>query len=189
MAADERARRLDPEVQTSVNQTHFQLGDFARAQNRMGKGTFYLDALILFEQGKPEEALPLVIERERNLLALSRDLLSGLRAWIEGRRDNAIALGRRVATQMPDGDALFYMARMLSALGEGGEAVGLLETCLQRGFNPYRLLHCDRSLGAARVHPDFPHLLDGARATYAAARQSFIDADGEGLLGVTIPKP
>ena len=54
----ERARRLDPDIQTSVNQTSSQLGDFASAQKTMGKGTIYLDALILFEQGHQRGGAP-----------------------------------------------------------------------------------------------------------------------------------
>ena len=37
----ERARRLDPDIQTSVNQSYYQLGDLANAQKTMGKGTHH----------------------------------------------------------------------------------------------------------------------------------------------------
>ncbi len=189
--AHERARRLDPDIQTSVNQTYYQLGDLARSQKEMGKGTIYLDALILFEQGQSDDALQLLRERERaNLLPMTRAYLGGLRAWIEGNREESIALGKRVAAQATDGESFVYMARMLSALGEGGEAVLLLEKALDHGFNPYRMLQrSDSSLDAARSHAHFPPLLARARQTYLIARQAFVDAGGERLLGVTVPVP
>jgi TolB-like protein len=184
----ERARRLDPEVQTSVNQTYYQLGDLPRAVATMGKGTIYLDALILFEQGQGQAALRLLGERERgNLLPMTRDFVGSLRAWIQGDRDQGLALARRLAIDIPDGEGMLYIARTLSALGEGGEAVELLGRALEKGFNPYRLLHSDPSLDAARAHAAFPRLFDSARRRYLMMRQTFIDAKGESLLGVTLP--
>lgn len=185
----ERARRLDPDIQTSVNQTYYQLGDFASAQKTMGKGTVFLDALMLFEQGHREKALSLLRERERsNLLPVTRDYLDALRAWIEGKREESIALCRRVAKQLPDGEGLMYIARMLAALGEGGEAATLLHQCLEKGFNPYRVLQSeDGALKSVRDHSSYPELLTAAQSKYLGARQAFIDAGGETLLGVTIP--
>ena len=187
----ERARRLDPDIQTSVNQSYYQLGDLANAQKTMGKGTIVLDALVLFEQGHRAEALRLLAERERtNLLPVTRDYLGALRAWIEGNLAESIALCRRVAGQIPDGEGLVYVARMLSALGEGDDAVVLMQQTLERGFNPYRLLQSsDGALTALRAHLEYPTLLDAARTKYLSARQAFLDAGGERLLGVTVPLP
>jgi hypothetical protein len=85
---------------------------------------------------------------------------------------------------------MIYTARSLSLLGEAGEAVLLLERALDRGFNPYRmLLRSDTWLDAARSHANFPRLFARARQKYAVARQAFIDAGGERLLGVTVPTP
>ena len=188
-AAHERARNLDPDIQTSVNQTYYQLGNPTRAQKEMGKGTIYLDALILFEQGKSDEALHLLSERDRtNLLPLTRAYVGGLRAVIEGRPEEIIALGRRAASQSFDSESMAYMARSLSFLDEPLEALLLLERALDRGFNPYRmLLRSDPWLDAARSHADGPRLFARARQKYAVARQAFIDADGQRLLGVTLP--
>jgi TolB-like protein/tetratricopeptide (TPR) repeat protein len=191
LESHERARRLDPEIQTSVNHTYYQLGDCATALKTMGKGTVYLDALILFEQGHRDGALRLIAERERtNLLPVTRDSLGALRGWIEGRTEESIALCRRAAGQITDGESLLQVARILSALGEGGEAVLLLQRVLERGFNPYRFLRSsDGALNCARAHPAYPSLLGAARTRYESARQAFIDAGGERLLGVTIPIP
>ena len=188
-AAHERARNLDPDIQTSVNQTYYQLGDLTRSQKEMGKGTLYVDALILFEQGRREDALHLLRERERtNLLPLTRAYISGIRALMEGRAEEGAALEQRAASQSFDPESMVYMARALSLLGEPREALLLWERALDRGFNPYRLLiRADPSLDAARSHAGFPRLLERAREKYAAARQAFVDAGGERLLGVTLP--
>jgi hypothetical protein len=77
---------------------------------------------------------------------------------------------------------------MLSGLGEGGDAVVLMQQALERGFNPYRVLRSsDSAWNAVRAHPAYPPLLDAARTKYQNARQAFIDAGGERLLGVTVP--
>ena len=188
-AAHDRARNLDPDIQTSVNQTYYQLGDLARSQKEMGKGTLYVDALILFEQGRREDARSLLKERERtNLLPLTRAYLSGIRALMEGRADEGVALEQRAASPSFDPESMLYMARHLSLLGEPRNALLLWERALDRGFNPYRmLLRSDSWLDAARSHADFPRLFARARDTYIAARRAFVDAGGERLLGVTLP--
>lgn len=155
----------------------------------MGKGTIMHDALILFEQGRGDEALRRISERERtNLLPVTRDFIGAVREWSEGKREESIALCRRVAGRIPDGEELMYVARMLSAHDEGGEALVLLRQALDQGFNPYRLLlSSDRTLHAVRAHQDYHALLGAARTTYLDVRRAFIDAGGGRLLGVTTP--
>ena len=188
-AAHERARNLDPEIQTSVNHTYYQSGNLARSQKEMGKGTIYLDVLILFEQGKTDAALHLLRERERtNLLPVTRAYLGGFRAFIEGDREESIALWKRIENKFKDPEGMVYQARTLSLAGEAKEAVLLLERALDHGFNPYRVLvGSDSSLVGARSQTDFPRLLERARQKYLAARQAFVDAGGERLLGVSVP--
>jgi serine/threonine protein kinase len=177
-AAHERARNLDPEIQTSVNHTFYQLGNLARSQKEMGRGTIYLDVLILFEQGKTDDALHLIRERERtNLLPVTRAHVGGLRAFVEGNREESIALWKSIANKLTDPEAMVYQARGLSVLGETRDAVLLLEQALDRGFNPYRMLERpDASLDPARLHADYPRLLSGL--VRAVARQAFVDAGG-----------
>jgi hypothetical protein len=157
----------------------------------MGPGTAYLDALILFEQGKETEALRLIVERERgNLLPLTRAYIGSLRALIEGKRDESIGHAMHVYAHAPDGEGLIYQARTLSVLGEGEKALTLLEASFDRGFNPYRLLRKpDPWLDSARSHARFEHLVERTRDKYTSTRQAFIEANGERLLGVTAPLP
>jgi hypothetical protein len=99
-------------------------------------------------------------------------------------------LWNRVASESTafDPEGMVYQARNLSLLGEDGEAVLLLEQALDRGFNPYRmLLRPDAWLDAARSHADFPRVFARAREKYTVARQAFVDAGGERLLGVSLP--
>src|SRR5262245_15010041 len=187
-AAHERARNLDPEIQTSVNHTYYQLGNLERSQKEMGRGTIYLDVLILFEQGKTDAALHLARERERNLLPVTRAHLGGLRAFMEGNREESIALWKRIENKLTDPEGMAYQARALSALGETREAVLLLEKALDRGFNPHRMLERpDAWLDPARLHTDYPRIFERARQKYAIAREAFVDAGGERLLGVSVP--
>jgi hypothetical protein len=111
-----------------------------------------------------------------------------LRALIEGNREEHIALWKRIESKVTDPEGMVYQARTLSFVGETKEAVLLLERALDHGFNPYRVLvRSDSFLDGARSQTDFPRLLERARQKYLAARQAFIDAGGERLLGVSVP--
>jgi tetratricopeptide (TPR) repeat protein len=189
--SSERARRLDPTVPTSVNHTYYQLGDLERSRRTMGPGTVYLDALILYESGARDQALQLLVDRDRgNLLPLTRAYVTSLRALIEGDRDASIAASMQIYANAPDGEGLVYQGRSLSHWGESADAVRLFAAALDRGFNPYRMLvRHDSWLDHARADSSFPALFERARDKYRATWQAFVDADGERLLGVAVPPP
>ena len=76
---------------------------------------------------------------------------------------------RCVATPVPDGEGLMYIARMLAAI--------LLHKALEKGFN-------------ASIVAVVPWCAEvRARASQLFARQAFVDAGGERLLGITRPIP
>jgi hypothetical protein len=132
--AHERARRLDPQISTSVNQTFYQLGDWKRAKEEMGKGTFYTDALILFEDGDEHEAIRRLKERERaNLPEVTRAMVGSLRALAEGIRDESLDATRRALAHFPDPEGRYYLTRHLAYWGENDEALSQFEAVLEGG--------------------------------------------------------
>jgi serine/threonine protein kinase len=188
-ASHERARRLDPQISTSVNQTFYQLGQWDRAKEEMGKGTIYTDALILFEEGDVGEAVRRLKERERATLpGVTRALVTSLRALAEGKREESLDATRRALAHFPDPEGRYYLSRQLSYWGEAEEARVHFERILEAGFNTYRALtRVDPWLSSLRSAAGFGAVLETARKRYEASRAAFLDAGGHRLLGVEVP--
>lgn len=196
VAAHDRALELDPQIPTSANQTLYQLGERERAKEEMertrrfAKGTVYTDALLLFDEGNATEALARLKERERrNLPEVTHALVSSLRALVEGKRDESLQATRRALAHYPDPEGLFYLSRHLAYWGETNEALEHLDRVLEQGFEVYRVLTKeDPWLHSIRSHEAYDDLLDQAKKSFDDATSAFIDAGGDRLLGVTIPR-
>ena len=189
VAAYERARALDPLVSTSVNQTYYQLGEPGRAKDLMGKGTFYLDALILVEENRLQEAAQLLREREReNLAPVTHAFVTSLRAAAEGARAESVDATRRALRHFPDPEGMYYLSRHLAYCGEAEDAIARLEEVLDRGFILYRVLaRPDQWLDPLRTRPGFQAIFDRSREAYTRVRATFLNSDGDRLLGSTTP--
>jgi serine/threonine protein kinase len=189
LAAHERARRLDPLISTSVNQTLFQLGDLRRAKEVMGKGTIILDAVIMVMEGDRAGAVRVMAERERsNLPSVTRAILMSLRALAEENRDESLAATRHALVRLLDPEVRYYLSRHLAYCGEAEEAVLQLREALDRGFSVYRMLTRDdpwlASIHSARGYDD---LLAASRERYRAAFAAYVEAGGDKLLGPNAP--
>src|SRR5215471_7754347 len=65
VASHLEARRLDPQIPTTVTHTYFMLGDYQRALETSGGDFGYTTALILAALGRSDEALPMLQEKEQ----------------------------------------------------------------------------------------------------------------------------
>jgi tetratricopeptide (TPR) repeat protein len=65
LAADRRARALDPNVPTSVHYTHWAVGDYAAALDAIPNNADPFRGLVLAALNRPEEALAALDESER----------------------------------------------------------------------------------------------------------------------------
>jgi len=136
LAAHGRAVDLDPAVSTSVAHTLFLKGDYASAiESYGGRAGYYLDAAAWAALGNTDHAQRLLRDRLARppLSALMSGLMSSLLAIVETKSEPAISVMRSMEiTREPE--ALVYLARHYSHLGESGIALDILNQAAQQGF-------------------------------------------------------
>jgi TolB-like protein len=191
-AAHERARQLDRNILTSVDHTYWQLGDddrvleFAKQYGEASITNRMLQATILSEQGRKDEAIRLLREIEQgNLTVLIRVVVASMLALFEGRREECLKGANRAIAEFLDPEAVWQAGRKLAYFGERESALAALELSLDRGYILYRILtREDPWLDSLRPTPEFADLLQRAESRYREAVAAFRDAGGEELLGV-----
>jgi TolB-like protein len=181
VAAHERARRLDPEIATSVRHTYWLLGDAARALQ--GRGRFYFEAMVLASTGRTAEALASLLENEQtNRPELIRTFLFSLRALLEHKHAESLTATEFCLRHLRDPEATFYLARQLAQLGETRRALEVLADVLDQGFLCSRALIGDPWLHSLRAMPVFDDLLRRAVSLEQAAASAFAQMGGNQLL-------
>lgn len=185
VAAHLEARRLDPQIPTSVAHTYFLLGDYQRALDSCGGDFGYATALILASLGRVDQALALLRENERDDAGrLGRLYLTSLRALLEGNRGESVQATnelRKAAFRDPEG--LFYLARQLAYLGEQPMALEMFSSAVDRGYFCYPAMLRDPWLDSLRGVKEFTDLLRKAQELHREAAQSFYALGGDAVLG------
>jgi serine/threonine protein kinase/tetratricopeptide (TPR) repeat protein len=186
-AAHQRARRLDPQVRTSVLHTWFAMGDYERCLEESQWLTDPLLSLVLIALGRLEEAeRAITIEEERFAgNSIERAFVSHLRGFVGGTRDEAAAeLDRMKTSGFRDGEGVYYRARSYAALGFAGRALDTLQRAVDVGFFSYPTLRSDPWLDSLRAEPRFVELLAAAAERHQRARNLFESHRGPRLLGL-----
>jgi TolB-like protein len=186
IAAHQQARRLDPQIPTSVNQSYFMSGDYRQALETSGGDFGYMNALALASLGRENEAVDLLRRHEQRPAqhALVRSFLTSLRALLEGKREEGVRVTEQVIAAIhKGGEELFYCARQLAYLGELDRALFELERSVDRGFFCHAVMMRDPWLDSLRNASRFRNILDKARSRHEAARRMFIEAGGMRILG------
>jgi tetratricopeptide (TPR) repeat protein len=183
IAAHERARRLDPEIATSVRHTYWLLGDAERALALKGFGLFYFEAMVLASIGKIDEALAYLREMERTKRPeLMQNFVGSLRMLLEGRRADSIAASEFCIRHFPDPEPVYYMARQLAWLDRPERALEVLDEVLDRGFYLSHALNTDPWLVPLRSLPAYGPLVERTRRLEAEAARAFVQLNGPELL-------
>lgn len=186
LAAHHEARRLDPQILTTVNHTYFLLGDYQRALET-GAGDFgYSLALALASLGRVDEAISMLCEREQiKPWRLGKLFLTSLRALLQGNLEESLeASGELLKTTFRDPEGMYYLARQFSYLGQDGKALSMLSRAIDNGFYCYPAMIRDPWLDALRGRMEFTDLLRKAQELHREAQRAFLAAGGESLLGM-----
>jgi non-specific serine/threonine protein kinase len=189
LAAHERARRLDPQVRTSVLHTYFALGDYQRCIDECQWLTDPMITSALVSQGRLEEAREAIrVEGERFAgNTIERHFISHLMAFIGGTREAGLAeLDRLLHSGFRDGEGIYYGARSYARLGEPDKAIDAFERVIGFGFNCYPAFARDPWLDPIRSDPRFVELLRLAEARHRTAARTFLDHAGDRLLGTRL---
>ena len=135
-AADERARRLDPNVSTSIAQTYLQKREWDRAIAADTSKTPIAKVLALVYGDRRAEAAELLRALVgRDLPASLRTLLDGLLGFVKGDRAPLVdAIHRMIDSSVgADPEALYHWAGALTDAGDHDSALGFLERALDAG--------------------------------------------------------
>jgi len=186
VAAHELATRLDPNINTSVVQTWFLLGQYERVAECNLEGIPYNGALALHALGRTEEALALLRRVMAKVPPVLRVFVQAAQYLIEDRRPDDLSSLRSLVGQFNDPEGLYYLARSLAKLGELDSAVPAMVKSVDRGCFCYPTFSSDPWLNDLRGHPEFEAAMARAKAGHQAARQDFINAGGERIVGVSL---
>src|SRR5262245_8986120 len=137
VAAHERARRLDPQIRTSIPHTWFAMGEYQKCLEESVWLTDPLASLALVALGRLDEARTAIkMERERyaNNTVL-RTFVSQMLAFAGGDRDEALRdIERLIGRGFRDGEGLYYAVRSLARLGETERALETFRIVIGEGF-------------------------------------------------------
>jgi TolB-like protein/tetratricopeptide (TPR) repeat protein len=187
LAADARARGLDPNVRTSIGYTFFMLGDYEAAlATGEGDGGF-LKMYCLATQGAREEALAFYRDGAAARPAGIQNVVDFMAATLEGDiatcRD---AVARLKASGFRDPEGIYFAVRALARVGATDDALDLLRTTIAGGFFCVLVFENDPWLAGLQATPAFSKLLGEARAQRDAAIQAWNEAGGPRLLGPAV---
>jgi serine/threonine-protein kinase len=190
LAAHEQARRLDPQVRTSVNYTHFVSGAHELALAASSEEEGIVRAYVLAALGREAEALATFAELERRVPEHLQRMLRAQRLALEGQAGPALELTREVLAWFRDPEGIYMQARFLARLDLVGETLELLEGVLTGGYVSPAALESEAWLGSRlRSEPRFVALLPEARRRAAEAAAAFAAAGGPALLGLGSARP
>jgi tetratricopeptide (TPR) repeat protein len=185
LAADRRARRIDPGVRTSVHYTYWMLGDYEQTILCDLEEIQALRHAALWMSGCHDQALLGIRTLESNWPTSERWYLIALRSAMENDRDGCVEGTRQVlATGFHDPEGLLFCARNLARVHAHDFALSLLDQVVDGGFSCARSLVNDPWFDSLRAEPRFIRILHRAEANTADAAGAFAKAGGERLLGV-----
>ena len=194
IAAYERARRLDPQIDTSVHNSLWMAGQYEAAIDA-GTGkpfTEFSSALSLVELDRRPEATALLdgtLEHPK-YQALHPSIGHALRALrAVAARDAVTALNalQQIGSELLETDPEFlYCIGVLSVpAGDPERALTLIEQAMRMGFFCYPWTMRDSLLDPLRTTPEFKTLLAQMEARHQDALAAFTQAGGYDVLGLT----
>jgi serine/threonine protein kinase/tetratricopeptide (TPR) repeat protein len=186
LVAHQEARRLDPQIPTTVMHTYFMMGEYERALENSGGDYGYGMALILAMLGRAEQAISLLRQRElAKPWRLGRLYLTSLRTLLEGKREESLEASeelKRATFRDPEG--MYYLSRQLSYMGEEGPALEMLSRAIDNGFFCHQAMLRDPWLDALRGRSAFTGLLNKAHELHRLASAAFLAGGGASILGM-----
>jgi eukaryotic-like serine/threonine-protein kinase len=195
IAAHAEARRLDPNVPTSLEQTILMTGDIERLLQverppLAGRLDVGIRAIGLGLAGRREEARRVIeASGEVSRLPAFGAWIGCLRAWLDrspkGMLSGFASLGPLKIRDDPE--AMFQEGWLLCDIGEIERGLQAMARAVDKGYAAAPTLAKSRQFDALRGRPDFEALRARAEAGREQALAAFHEAGGERLLGRSSP--
>jgi tetratricopeptide (TPR) repeat protein len=186
VAAAEQAVRLDPKIPTSVVQTYFMLGDYARVADYDRETVPLMRNLGRVMLGRTGEALQSLDTIEAQLPNRLVMYTMALRHVIRGERDAGLSAIRQLL-DIRDPEGRYHLVRQLIRLGEHEAGLSILDAVVDNGFFCLPAFARDPWLDGVRGTPEFAAILRRVEARHRQAVISFLTAEGDRVLGVAHP--
>jgi non-specific serine/threonine protein kinase len=192
VAAHEEARRLDPNVPTSLGQTLLVKGDLDRllgdeTPRMIMGGDAALRAVAAGLSGSRDAARRAIVDlrREADRLPAFQSWADLLLAWLDRSPADMIARlsAFRGRTIMEDPEAVFQCGWLLCDAGGHERGLEFLRRAVQGGYHAAPTLSWSRAFDAVRNDPAFGEIRAQAEAGRAQALAVFRERGGERLLG------
>jgi tetratricopeptide (TPR) repeat protein len=192
LAAHAEARRLDPNVPTSLEQTLLMTGDIERLLAVqpplvVAGADDGIHVIGLGLAGRRDEARQrLLLMREASRIPIFLAWIDYLMAWLERRAgDISSQLAAFGALKIHDDpEAIFQQGWLLCDVGEHDKGFGYLRRAVAKGYFVAATLSHRPQFDALRSEPAFLALLEEAEAGRQRALAAFRAAGGERLIGV-----
>lgn len=186
LAADRRARRLDPSIQTSVQYTYWAMGDYHQAAVHDVEDIQAIRHGALWMLGRYDEALAGVREALSHAPgSLEHWIVESQLAAMEGRPEDCLRHARAILDAgFHDPEGLLLHCRELAFLGLVPHALEVLQRVVDGGYHCPTQLTLDPWLDPLRGEPAFVRAVRQAEAGRARAEDAYSRAGGDRLLGV-----
>jgi eukaryotic-like serine/threonine-protein kinase len=183
--ADRRARRLDPNVHTTVTHTFFAMGDYQRALESLGEDFGYFRPQRLAMVGQVDEAIAILKEKEFiTEQRRGRVFINSLRALLEGNRAASIEESDElIRNGFQDPEAHYLLGRQLAYLNDVDRANYVLKSAVDGGYFCYPQMASDPWLDPIRADAEFKQTLHKAQTLHEAAVEVFRNEGGPDLIG------
>ncbi len=191
VAAHAEARRLDPNVPTSVEQTLLMAGDIDRLMAVVPARVIAgaddgIRVIGLGLAGRRDEARRKLLEmRQASRIPLFQSWIEYLTAWLDRRAqdmiDRAAEFGGFKIRIDPEG--IFQEGWLLCDVGEFETGLGYLRRAVSKGYFVAPTLSKWPQFDTLRNVPAFRQMLDEAEAGRQRALAAFRDAGGDRLIG------
>jgi tetratricopeptide (TPR) repeat protein len=185
LESDRYAKRLDPNIKTTVIHTHFAMGDYQGALDADRRDFGYFTPLRLAMLGRFDEAIAILKEKEAAIPErLGQTFMRALRTLLEGNRAASLeASDELIKGGFKDPEGRYYLARQLAYLSDIGRANLVLKTAVDGGYFCYPQMASDPWLDPIRGDAEFHRILHRARELHQEAMEVFKAEGGPPLLG------
>jgi TolB-like protein/tetratricopeptide (TPR) repeat protein len=187
IAAHHNAKRLDPNVRTSVHFSWFMKGEFANARDTDMDEVPLIRSLAIDALGDSRECERIVREFGRTVPG-GHELhaIHSMEALFDGDAPRLIEEVERIRTSsFHDPEGIYVLARQLSKAGELDRALEVLRSVVEKNYLCHEAVMTDPWYAPLRERA--APILAISREKSAIAMEKFVAAGGNELLGVTRP--